>query len=65
MYIANVLFSIRSKSVVIDISVQKISKIVKSLKSYMHFEQSEDMKPANIAEGIEIIRDRDDADKIK
>ena len=54
-YIANVLYSIRRKSVVIDLSVQKVSKIVKSLKSYMHFEQSEEMKMANISEGIETV----------
>ena len=54
-YIANVLYSIRRKSVVIDLSVQKVSKIVKSLKSYMHFEQSEEMKLANISEGIETV----------
>ncbi len=54
-YVANVLYSIRSKSVVIDLSVQRVSKIVKSLKSYMHFEQSDEMKPANISEGIETV----------
>jgi len=54
-YIANVLYSIRRKSVVIDLSVQKVSKIVKSLKSYMHFEQSEEMKLANLSEGIETV----------
>jgi signal transduction histidine kinase len=54
-YIAYVLYSIRRKSVVIDLSVQKVSKIVKSLKSYMHFEQSEEMKLANLSEGIETV----------
>ena len=49
------LSGIQKKSNVIQSSAQKVSKIVKSLKSFMHFDQSEEKKPADLTEGMETV----------
>lgn len=46
---------IRKKSKTIESSSITISKIVKSLKSYMHFSNEDKMQPADITEGIETV----------
>ena len=53
--IANDLLGIKKKSNIITASAEKVSKIVKSLKSYIHFEQREEMILSNIIDGIETI----------
>jgi signal transduction histidine kinase len=53
--IANLIFSIKNKSHVIDSSAIRVSKIVKSLKSYIHIENKEEMIPANLADGLETV----------
>ena len=49
------MISIRKKSIVITKSTDRVSKIVKSLKSFMHFEQGEEMILADIMEGMETV----------
>jgi signal transduction histidine kinase len=53
--IASEMISIRKKSKVITKSTDRVSKIVKSLKSFMHFEQGEEMILADIMEGMETV----------
>jgi signal transduction histidine kinase len=53
--IASLFFGIQKKSGVIQISAERVSKIVKSLKSYMHFDQSEEKKMADLTEGMETV----------
>ena len=53
--IASDLFGIRKKSNVIQNSANKVSKIVKSLKSFMHFDQSEEKKLSDLTEGMETV----------
>jgi two-component system, NtrC family, sensor kinase len=53
--ITNDLYGIKKKSTTISTSADRVSKIVKSLKSFVHFEHSEDMILSNIPEGIETI----------
>ena len=52
--IANDLFGIRKKSTVIQTSAERVSKIVKSLKSFMHFDQNETKIVSDLTEGMEI-----------
>lgn len=53
--IINDLLGIKKKSYIINISAEKVFKIVKSLKSFIHFEQKEEMILANVIDGIETI----------
>ena len=53
--IANDLHGIRKKSSVIQNSAERVSKIVKSLKSFMHFDQNEKMVVTDITEGMETV----------
>ncbi|NBU98576.1 MAG: GHKL domain-containing protein, partial [Spirochaetia bacterium] len=53
--IANDLYGIRKKSSVIQTSAERVSKIVKSLKSFMHFDQNEKMVASDITEGMETV----------
>jgi predicted ATPase/signal transduction histidine kinase len=53
--IASLFFGIQKKSGVIQTSAERVSKIVKSLKSYMHFDQSEEKKMADLTEGMETV----------
>ena len=53
--ITNDLLGIKKKSTIISTSADRVSKIVKSLKSFVHFEQREEMILSNIPEGIETI----------
>jgi signal transduction histidine kinase len=50
-----VLKGIQKKANVINLSSDKVSKIVKSLKSYMHFEESEEMVSSNLKENMETV----------
>ncbi len=50
-----VLKGIQKKANVINLSSDKVSKIVKSLKSYMHFEESEEMVASNLKENMETV----------
>jgi signal transduction histidine kinase len=52
---AYLIYSIKNKSLVIESSALRVSKIVKSLKSYIHFENSEEMVLANLADGMETV----------
>ncbi len=52
---AYLIYSIKNKSLVIESSALRVSKIVKSLKSYIHFENTEEMVPANLADGMETV----------
>jgi two-component system, NtrC family, sensor kinase len=49
------LHGIRKKSTVIQTSAERVSKIVKSLKSFMHFDQNEKKVPADLTEGMETV----------
>ena len=51
MYFAGIL----KKSGVVQISSERVSKIVKSLKSYMHFESSDEMLPAYLPDTMETV----------
>ena len=53
--IANDLYGIRKKSSVIQTSAVRVSKIVKSLKSFMHFDQNEKMIISDLTEGMETV----------
>jgi signal transduction histidine kinase len=53
--IANDLHGIRKKSSVIQNSAERVSKIVKSLKSFMHFDQNEIMVITDLTEGMETV----------
>jgi len=53
--IANDLYGIRKKSSVIQASAVRVSKIVKSLKSFMHFDQNEKMIISDLTEGMETV----------
>ncbi len=53
--LANSISSVHKKASVIEIAAMKVSKIVKSLKSFMHKEQSEEMVLANLSEGMETV----------
>jgi signal transduction histidine kinase len=53
--IANDLYGIRKKSSVIQASAVRVSKIVKSLKSFMHFDQNEKMIISDLTEGLETV----------
>lgn len=53
--ITNELLGIKKKSILINESAQRVSKIVKSLKSFVHFEQREEMTLSSITDGIETI----------
>jgi two-component system, NtrC family, sensor kinase len=46
---------IQKKASVIQVSSERVSKIVKSLKSFMHFEDNEEMVLSNLKEGIETV----------
>jgi signal transduction histidine kinase len=52
---AYLIYSIKNKSLVIESSALRVSKIVKSLKSYIHFENNEEMVLANLADGMETV----------
>jgi two-component system, NtrC family, sensor kinase len=49
------LHGINKKTSVIRSSAERVSKIVRSLKSYMHFEEKEDKTLSDIAEGMETV----------
>lgn len=49
------IFGIKRKSSVILLSSERVSKIVKSLKSFMHFDQSEEKILSDITEGMETV----------
>jgi two-component system, NtrC family, sensor kinase len=53
--LANSISSAHKKASVIEVAAMKVSKIVKSLKSFMHKEQSEEMVLANLSEGMETV----------
>ena len=53
--IANNLFGIRKKSTVIQTSAERVSKIVKSLKSFMHFDPNESKIVSDLTEGMETV----------
>ena len=53
--IANDLYGIRKKSSVIQTSAERVTKIVKSLKSFMHFDQNEKMIVSDLTEGMETV----------
>jgi signal transduction histidine kinase len=53
--IASDLHGIRKKSTVIQTSAEKVSKIVKSLKSFMHFDQNETKMVSDLTEGMETV----------
>ena len=53
--IAGDLHGIRKKSSVIQASAERVSKIVKSLKSFMHFDQNEKKILADLSEGMETV----------
>jgi two-component system, NtrC family, sensor kinase len=53
--IANDLHGIRKKSSVVLNSAERVSKIVKSLKSFMHFDQNEKMIVSDLSEGMETV----------
>jgi len=50
-----ILKGIQKKANVINISSDRVSKIVKSLKSFMHFEESEEMVASNLKENMETV----------
>jgi signal transduction histidine kinase len=49
------LHGIRKKAKVIDSSASRVSKIVKSLKSFMHFDQKEEMILSDLSDGLETV----------
>ncbi len=49
------LHGIRKKARVIDSSASRVSKIVKSLKSFMHFDQKEEMILSDLSDGLETV----------
>ena len=49
------LIGIKNKSNVIQLSADRVSKIVKSLKSFMHFEQKDEMILSDLIEGMETV----------
>ena len=53
--IAGDLYGIRKKSIVIQTSAVRVSKIVKSLKSFMHFDQNETKIVSDLTEGMETV----------
>ena len=53
--IASSIKGIIKKSSVIRLSAERVSKIVKSLKSFMHFEESEEKILSDITEGMETV----------
>jgi signal transduction histidine kinase len=53
--LASDLYGIRKKSKVIHTSADRVSKIVKSLKSFMHFDQEEKKTVSDLTEGIETV----------
>ena len=46
---------IQKKSSIIKLSAERVSKIVKSLKSFMHFEEKEEKVLSDITEGMETV----------
>ena len=50
-----ILKGIQKKANVINLSSDRVSKIVKSLKSFMHFEESEEMVASNLKENMETV----------
>ena len=55
MRACKVLKGIQKKANVINLSSERVSKIVKSLKSFMHFEESEEMVASNLKENMETV----------
>jgi signal transduction histidine kinase len=53
--IAVSLKGVQKKSAVIKLSAERVSKIVKSLKSFMHFEEKEEKVLSDITEGMETV----------
>ena len=53
--IAVALKGIQKKSSIIKLSAERVSKIVKSLKSFMHFEEKEEKVLSDITEGMETV----------
>jgi signal transduction histidine kinase len=53
--IAGDLYGIRKKSSVIQTSAERVSKIVKSLKSFMHFDQNDVKVVSDLTEGMETV----------
>ena len=53
--IAGDLYGIKKKSSVIQTSTERVFKIVKSLKSFMHFDQNEKMIISDLTEGMETV----------
>jgi len=53
--VAALFFGIQKKSGVIQTSAERVSKIVKSLKSFMHFDQNEKKVLADLTEGMETV----------
>lgn len=53
--LAFIIQGIRKKALIIEDSANRVSKIVKSLKSFMHFEQREEMSLSNLIDGMETV----------
>ncbi len=53
--IAVALKGVQKKSSIIKLSAERVSKIVKSLKSFMHFEEKEEKVLSDISEGMETV----------
>ena len=53
--IAGEINGIRKKASIIESSAGRVAKLVKSLKSYMHFEESEEMVPSDLSENLETV----------
>ncbi len=53
--LAGDIYGIKRKSIVIQSSAERVSKIVKSLKSFMHFDQKDEKVIAELTEGIETV----------
>jgi two-component system NtrC family sensor kinase len=49
------IYGIKRKSIVIQTSAERVSKIVKSLKSFVHFDQKDEKVIAELTEGIETV----------
>lgn len=55
LMVAGELYGIKNKSSVIGVSANRVSKLVKSLKSYMHFEEEDKMVLSDLSSGIETV----------
>ena len=53
--LVNTISGVNKKSSVIGLAADKVSKIVKSLKSFMHIDQKEEKVLANMMDGIETV----------